>query len=87
MGGMMGGTGFGTFGSFGLLGMILNLVITVGVIVGIVVLVVWAVRRLSSEGISGPGARSQSAKEVLQLRFARGEITSEQYKEILAELS
>ena len=49
MGGMMGGSGFG-FGGLGLIGMILNLVITVGVIVGIVLLVVWLVRRAGAEG-------------------------------------
>ena len=35
-GGMMGG--FGGFGGFGILGWILNLVITIGIIVGIVLL-------------------------------------------------
>ena len=39
---------FGGFGRFGLVGSILNLVITVGLIIGIVWLVIWIVRRLSS---------------------------------------
>lgn len=89
MGGMMGGTGFG-FGGFGLIGMILNLIITVGLIVGIVVLIVWAVKRFStgSAGMSfdAPGA-GNTPREVLQLRYARGEITREQYKEMLADLN
>jgi uncharacterized membrane protein len=34
-----------------------------------------------------PPAQSQpSAKEILQARYARGELTREQYKEILADL-
>ncbi len=92
MGGMMNGFGFGGFGTFGLIGMILNLIITIGLIVGIVLLVVWAVRRLSSEGQRGYG-RTQlteaqtSPKEILQLRYAHGEITREQYQQMLSDLS
>lgn len=91
MGGMMGGGSYG-LGSLGILGMILNLVITVGVIVGIVLLVVWLVRRVSGDSaagaFSGPAAGSRSsAKEILQLRYARGEIDREQYQEMLTDLS
>ena len=49
MGGMMGGSGFG-FGGVGRIGMIPHPVLTVGVIVRIVLLEVWLVRRLGSEG-------------------------------------
>ena len=90
MGGMMGGYGYGTFG---LIGMILNLVITVGLIVGIVLLVVWLVRRLGAEEGGAlslsqkPGQAAFSPREILQTRYARGEITREQYQQILSELS
>lgn len=85
--GMLGG--FGGFGSFGLIGMILNLVITIGVIVGIVWLVTWLVRRVGSNGqvAFDPAVTAQSPREILQARYARGEITREQYQEILADLS
>ncbi len=89
MGGMMGGSGFG---SFGLIGGILNLVITVGVIIGIVVLVIWLVRRLGQEGgmsvatLANPSGTA-SPREVVQLRYARGEITREQYQDILTDLN
>jgi putative membrane protein len=72
--------------------MILNLVVTIGVIVGIVLLVVWLVRRASDGSqasgfqIGAPGAYS-SPKEILQLRYARGEITREQYQEMLTDLT
>ncbi len=88
MGGMMGGG----FGSFGGVGLIVNLVITIGVMIGIVVLIIWAVRRLSADA-SGSSLAKQSElagappKEVLQLRYARGEITRDQYQEILADLT
>ncbi len=85
MGGMM-GYGFGTFGTVGL---IFNLVITLAVIIGIVVLIIWAVRRLSADG-SGSSLAKQSGstpKEILQVRYSRGEITRDQYQEILADLT
>jgi hypothetical protein len=67
-GGMMGGSGFGGLGSSR---HHLNLVIMVGVIVGIVLLVVWLVRRVGSEG---PGARgpevANSCVRSLQARYA-----------------
>ena len=83
--GMMGG-GFGAYGGIGL---ILNLVITIGVIIGIVVLIIWAVRRLSA-GASGTSLVNQSGatpKEILQLRYSRGDITRDQYQETLADLT
>jgi putative membrane protein len=68
--------------------MILNLVITVGVIIGFVLLVVWLVRRLGSEGkASSPGQAASSPREILQTRYARGEITRDQYQQMLADLS
>jgi putative membrane protein len=91
-GGMMGGFGgFGGFGSLGWIGMILNLVITVGVIVGVVLLVIWAVRRLSASG-QGQGFTPHQAqggtgpREILQARYARGEITRDEYQQVLADL-
>jgi putative membrane protein len=83
MGGMMGG-----FGGFGWLGMILNLVITIGVIVGLVLVILWAVRRIGSGGqvLSRAEGTRVSPREILDTRYARGEITREQYKEMIADL-
>ncbi|NIW94674.1 MAG: SHOCT domain-containing protein [Phycisphaerae bacterium] len=86
MGGMMGGFG----GGFGLIGLLLNLAI----IVGIVVLVIWAVRQFSSSG-QGSGLLGQlnnrtskaTPREIAAERYARGEITREQYQEMLSDLS
>ena len=73
--------GYGWMSGFGLFGMIFSLV----VIVGIVVLVVWAVNRMTARGNYSAGG--QSPREILQARYARGEITREQYQEILKDLS
>jgi putative membrane protein len=87
MGGMMGG-----FGGFGLIGMVLNLAITVGLIVGLVLLIAWLWRRVNPGGQTFATPQGQvgavaSPREILQTRYARGEITREQYQQMLADLS
>lgn len=80
---MMGGGMIG-FGGLGWIGLLFNLVI----IVGIVVLVVWAVKRFTN-GTSNWNQLSsggQSPREILQSRYARGEITREQYQQMLSDL-
>ncbi len=71
---------FGTFGAAGWIGLILNLVISVGLIAGLALLVVWALRRDRVHATQGSYATGRpTAKEILQARYARGEITREQY--------
>ena len=76
--------GYGMMGGFGLIGLIINIVI----IAGIVVLVVWAVKRFTggTSNLNQP-ASSQSPREILQARYARGEITRDQYQQMLSDLS
>lgn len=76
--------GYYGYGSMGWIGMILSLVITVAVIIGLVVLVVWAVRRTGNNG--APIASGQTPKEIAQARYARGEINRDEYQQILSEL-
>jgi putative membrane protein len=72
---------------FGLGFMIVGLLIILLILIGLVVLVVWAVRRTTNPATNaGISARPQTAKEVLQQRYARGEITREQYQEMLQDL-
>ena len=83
--------GFG-FGGFGWISMILNWIIIIGFIVGLVLLIVWLARKISPNGfMKGEMSSSQRAttspREILQARYASGEITKEQYKEILADLT
>ena len=78
---MMGGGGMmGGFGGLGLIGMVFNLLI----LVGIVLLVVWAVKRFPSRN---PSTDVQTPREILQARYARGEITREQYQQMLTDVS
>lgn len=75
--------GYGMMGGFGLIGLIINIVI----IAGIVVLVVWAVKRFTAgtSNLNQPAGR-QSPREILQARYARGEITRDQYQQMLSDL-
>ena len=77
-------------GGPGPIGMIFGLVVAMGLIVGLLLLV-WLWRRSASGRPQAPAAiqpqsSDVSAKEVLQVRYARGEITREQYLQMLADL-
>jgi putative membrane protein len=84
---MMHGFGMGGYGLFG----IINLVFTLAVLAGFALLAVWAVRRFTSGGgTTGSAGRSSAdltPREIVQQRYARGEITREQYKSMLDDLS
>jgi len=83
-GGMMGGYGnqFG-FG-YNPLGTIISLVVWALVIGGIVLLVVWLVRNASRGGLSI--GSSESPLDILKARYAKGEITKEQFDTIKHDL-
>lgn len=67
--GMMGGYGWG----YGLL----HIAVTVAIIVGVVFLVIWAVRTMAVVGSHAP--RRSSGLDVLEERYARGEINRDEY--------
>lgn len=86
MGGGMIGSGFGLIG--GLFGLLFN----IAILVGVVVLVVWAVQKFSGSGrqtaAQSPGGVNQplSARDILDMRYARGELTREEYQEKLNDI-
>jgi putative membrane protein len=67
MHGMYGGMGFWW---------LLNAFFIIFVIVGIALLVVWIVKQWGAEGHT---ARGESAMDVLKKRYARGEITKDEF--------
>ena len=82
---------FGGFGGFSLIGWIINLVLTIGILIGLVVLVVWAIRRISrNQGgsffASNQTSGAATAREILQTRYAQGEITREEYRQMLEDI-
>jgi putative membrane protein len=81
--------GYYGFGGMGWIGMIVGLIFSVALIVGLVVLVVWGVRRMGGNSAQ-PGGQitpSQSARDIAQARYAKGEITRDEYQQILSDLS
>ena len=75
------------YGELGWIGMVINLVLSIGVMIGLVFLVIWIVRQLSN---SNPDRTryngAQSAVEIAKERYARGEITREEYQMIVTDL-
>jgi putative membrane protein len=87
--GMMHGWGFS---SFGWIGIILMLLIPVGFVVLVVLGIVGLVRGLTSSraGEVDPYQMAEtqpSPRDILQIRYARGEITREQYLQMLDDLN
>jgi putative membrane protein len=74
--GMMGGWGgYGGYG-YGIFGMIIWVVI----LIAVVALVVWLVRSLAGPGMHHlPPPRRSSGLDVLEERYARGEINRDEY--------
>lgn len=90
----MGGGFMGGYGTFGLLGGLIGLVLNIVLIVGVVLLIVWAVQKISrpANSDSPPAAAAGSgpilsAREILDIRYARGELTREEYQTMLADIS
>lgn len=81
---------YGWYGGFGWIGMILGGVFSLALLIGLILLIVWGVRRINSgsgSSYSNPsGSAGTTPKEILQTRYARGEITREQYQQMLADL-
>lgn len=76
-------------GSFSWIGMLVNMVIMLAIVVGFVLLVIWAVRRTSGNNHQPviQGSSSPTAKDIAQARYAKGEITRDEYQQILTDLT
>jgi putative membrane protein len=73
---------FGNYGGYGWIGILIGL----AAILIVIVAIIWLARR-SINANQGQLATPQSnPREVLQIRYARGEITREQYLAILDDL-
>lgn len=80
----MGGQGFG-FGSWGIIGIVLNLLFTLLILGGIILLVYWIIKQFVPGGASTPSSTSR-ALEILKERYAKGEITKKEYERMKKEL-
>jgi putative membrane protein len=77
------------FNHFSWLRMAFQLLLTLGVIVGLVLLIVWAVRMTTgkSNRSASQDTSTQSARDIAQTRYAKGEISREEYQQILDDLA
>ncbi len=82
-GGMMNGYGFQSLG-VNPLGGILSLVFWALIIAGLVLLVLWLVRNARP---TSAAPTDNAALEIAKTRYARGEITKEQYDQLRADLA
>ena len=74
---------FGQWGIYGWIGLVANLVLWIGLIV----LAVWILRKIfANPGTVALGAGSSNAREILDQRYARGEITREQYEQMKVDI-
>lgn len=78
-GGMMWGWGGWLWG-------VIMLVFWLLVLTGIALLIVWAVRQFGHGGPTSTGGGTSRALEILQERYARGEITREQYEQMRRDI-
>ena len=80
---------YGRWGSYGWIGPVLNLVLMIGLIIGVILLIVWLARQAASnrQTVSLQTPTSPDPKETLKLRYARGEVTREQYAQMLDDLN
>ncbi len=79
---------YGNFGTAGWIGIIIGLVCMVAVIIGVILLVVWAVRRVNGNpnSVGIQASSSPTAREIAQARYAKGEINRDEYQRILSDL-
>ena len=83
--------GFAGFGSLGWIGWIINTVLTIGLLIALIWLVIWAVRRITNKqgGLMVSSVQSSgltNSLEILQTRYARGEINREEYQRMLEDI-
>jgi len=83
--------GFGGLGSYGWIGWIVNIALSAVILIGLVLLVIWAVRRITNSQKGSMYVADQSgglntAQDILQARYARGEITREEYQRMLDDV-
>lgn len=71
------------YGQYGMIGMFFSFLFSILLIVGVVLLVVWIVRKAARDG-RGHGA--ESALDILKKRYAQGEITKEEFDKMKKDI-
>ena len=74
------------FGGLGFIWITFIFLFIAAIIAGVIILIVWAVKRSSSSPQSQQKSEN-AAKETLKNRYAKGEITKDEYENIKKEIS
>jgi putative membrane protein len=80
--------GYYGYSGMGLIGMILSSIVFVVFVIGLVLLIVWVVRRMGANNshYAAQSPASPTARDIAQMRYAKGEITREEYQQIITDL-
>jgi len=84
--------GFGSLGNLGWIGWIINLVLTLGILIGLVILIIWVIRKITNSQNGSIFSSSQgergitTAQDLIKIRYARGEISREEFHQMLEDL-
>ncbi|MCC6146460.1 MAG: SHOCT domain-containing protein [Anaerolineaceae bacterium] len=75
------------YGGLGWIGMVINLILSVSLIIGVVFLVIWIVKRLSNNDAARIfNNAAPSAVEIAKVRYVKGEITREEFQKLVTDL-
>lgn len=74
------------FGNYGWIGLIINFVLTIGLIIGIVFLVIWIVKEFNKNNGGKQKNQASPAIEIAKIRYAKGEITHDEFQNLLTDL-
>ena len=89
-GGCCGGGWLGSLGGFGWAGIVINLLVIIAIVIGVGLLFAWMIRKASMNSSGGyssmGGDLTVSPKEVLAMRYARGDITRDDYTRMISDL-
>ena len=82
---MMGFHGFGGMGAWGLLGGLFALFPAIALLAVLAGLAIWLWRRSDSRLVKAPMSQ-QSPREILKMRYARGELSREEFQSAMQDL-
>jgi len=74
------------YGNNGWIGLIINLVLSIGLITGIVFFVIWIVKETNNNNRGFQKTETSSAIEIAKERYAKGEISRNEYFNLLTDL-
>ncbi len=74
------------YGNNGWIGLIINLVLSIGLIIGIVFFVIWIVKEVNNNNRGSQNKETSSAMEIVKVRYAKGEISRDEYLNLLTDL-